>query len=424
MSYRKSKVWPALFVTGALSFTAACGGDDGGSGDGKVTLRVSWWGETERHEMTEEAIKVFEKQNKDITIESEYSDWDAYYDQLTTKTAAGDAPDVFAIEIRALGEYARNGQLADLAGLVPTDDLDEKLLTSGEVDGTQYAIPTGANAFTVMANTAVFEDAGVGLPDDSSWTWEDYQSLSAEVTGSGGDIYGTQLNFNDAYLRMFAAQRGESFYEGDGLGVSAETVAAWFQTHLDMIDAKGSPSADRSNELGATDIEQSLIATNKGAMGMWWSNQLSAASVGSGEEIKLLQIPRDPSADSSEMFLQPAMFWAASSKGGNQEAAGKLIDFLVNDPRAGEILGSDRGLPMNDTVLKEIEGGLPAADKASLDFINGIRDELADPPSAYPDGAVEIPDMLERYGQEVISGQQSPEEAAQAFLDEADGALG
>ncbi|SFC80999.1 ABC transporter substrate-binding protein [Streptomyces aidingensis] len=427
-SSRRSRVWPALLVTGALAFTAACGGDDdggsGGSADGgQTTIEFSWWGSDERHQLTQQAVDAFEAKNPGIKVEVQFSDWDSFYDTLTTQVASGDAPDVFTIEIRRLGEFARAGRLADAGSMVATEGLNSQLLTSGQVDGTQYAIPTGANTFALMANTKILADAGVELPDDSSWTWEDYHALAAQVSeATGEDVYGTQINFNDAYLRLFAAQRGEEFYEGTQIGISPETIADWFQTHLDLIGNGGSPDAALSTEVGATSVEQSLIATNTGAMGMWWSNQLGALTTGSGEDVQLLQVPKEEGATTNGMFLQPTMFWAISEQSDKQEAAAKLVDFLVNDPEAGAILGSDRGLPMNDAVLSEIRDELPAADQQSLAFIEEHADSLT-APTAYPNGAGDVPDMLQRYGEEVIFERMTPEQAAEEFLREANGVL-
>ncbi|MQS05916.1 ABC transporter substrate-binding protein [Streptomyces alkaliphilus] len=430
MFHHKKRIWPVLLVTGALTFSAACAGDDSGSGsgdggDGQVTIRFSWWGDDSRHRITEEAIALFEEKNPDIKVQGEYSAWDSYYDQLTTQVASNDAPDVFAIEIRRLGEFARRGSLADLGGLVDTSDLNEQLLPSGNVDDVQYAIPTGANTFAVMLNRAVLQDAGLEVPDDTSWTWEEYLELSAQVTeNTDSGVYGTQINFNDAYLRVFANQRGEDFYTDDAMGISEETLADWFRSHLDLMEAEAAPDAARSTEIGSTGVETSLIATNTGAMGMWWSNQLNAMTTGSGQEVEVLRMPKEAGADTSGMFLQPTMFWAAAESGSHQEAAGKLIDFLANDPDAARILGSDRGLPMNDAVLDEIRDEMPETDIASLEFISAMEGELTDPPRAYPAGAGEIPNMLQRYGEEVIFGRMSPEEAASAFLSEADNTLG
>lgn len=429
MSRRRKTYGGALLMAGALAFTAACGGDDGGSGGGdggdQVTLRFAWWGNDTRHELTERAIDLFEQKNPDIKVEVEPSDWDSYYDRLTTQVASRETPDVFAIEIRRLGEFAGNGILGDLEGLVDTSALNPNVLASGAVDGVQYAIPTGANAFTVTANTKVLADAGVELPDDSSWTWEEYLALSAEITEATGDgTFGTQLNFNDAFLRIYAAQRGEELYGDTELAVSQDTLTDWYQLTLDAIDAGATPDAARSTEIGSTGIETSLVATNTGAFGMWWSNQLSAITTGSGEEIELLRLPRVEGAATGGTFLQPTMFWTTSSSTKHSEEGAKLIDFLVNDPEAAEILGSDRGLPMNSSVLEQIRGDMPPADVASLDFIESLGDDLAEAPTAPPSGAGDIPDMLERYGEEVIFGRMSPEEAAEALIKEANATLG
>jgi multiple sugar transport system substrate-binding protein len=417
-------------MAGALTFTAACGGDDssgGGEGDGdkQVTLRFSWWGNDTRHELTEEAIALFEEKNPDIKVEPEPSDWDSYYDRLTTQIASGETPDVFAIEIRRLGEFADNGVLADLAGQVNTDDLNANVLASGAVNGTQVAIPTGANAFTITANTKVLADAGLELPDDTTWTWEDYFELSAQVTEATGDgVFGTQPSYNDSYLRIFAAQRGEDMYTEDGVGVSEETLTDWYQLLLDAIEMEATPDAARSTEIGSTGIETSLVATNTGAFGMWWSNQLSAISTSSGEEIALLRMPKEAGASTGGMFLQPTMFWSTGAKTKHPEEAAKLIDFLVNDPEAAAILGSDRGLPMNESVLEQVRGDMPEADVNSLEFIEALGEELAAAPTAPPSGAGDIPDMLERYGEEVIFDRMSPQDAAKNFLNEAESTLG
>ncbi|WP_234320342.1 ABC transporter substrate-binding protein [Streptomyces sp. SBT349] len=421
MSYRTRSSFTALLVVTALTATA-CGGD-GGSGDGPVELRVAWWGNDSRHELTEEVIALFEDRNPDIRIEPEYTDFTPYYDRLTTQVASREAPDVFAIEIRRLGEFADNDILADLSDSVDTTELDPDVLASGVVDDLQVGIPTGANTFALMANTAVFAEAGVDLPDDTTWTWDDYLDISTRVSeATGREAFGSQPSFNDAFLKIYAEQRGEQMYTEDGIGASAGTLTDWFQLQLDHIEAGASPDAALSAELGSS-VENALVATNDGALGMWWSNQLSTISISSGETVELLRLPRFADAEASGMFLQPSMFWSSFSGSQHPEEAARFIDFMVNDPDAGAIQGSDRGLPVNGAVLESIQDGLPEADVASLTFFNEIAEELSAAPTAPPLGAGDIPDMLERYGHEVIFGNMSPGEAAESFLEEAEGAL-
>ncbi|MFF0862683.1 ABC transporter substrate-binding protein [Nonomuraea sp. NPDC003560] len=418
------KTWSAaLLATAVLAVTAACGsgGDDGG----KVKLRFSYWGSDARQKMTEEAIKKFEAKNPGIDVEGEFSDFANYYETLSTKVAASDAPDVITLEIRGLREYADRGTLADLTGKVQTADIDPKLLGTGGIDGKQFAVPTGANVFSVVLNPALVESAGQKVPDDTKWTWKDYVDLSSKITAKGGGtVYGTQLNWNPAFLQIFAAQRGEPFYQGNKIAVTPETIVAWWQVMLDTIKAKGSPDAAKTAEVGATSVDQSLLATNTGASGMWWSNQLGAVAKASGKEMSLLRLPKAEGATTGGMFLQPAMFYTASAKSEHAAEAAKFIDFMINDAEVGGIVLSDRGLPASSKVLAAVKDKLPPADQKTLQFVDSIKGELADPPTAPPKGASALEDMLKRYTEEVIFGRMAPDVAAQKFLTEANAALG
>lgn len=422
------KMWSAraggaLLAAALLATTAACGGGSGDSPDGKVKLRFSYWGSDSRQKLTEQVIKKFEEKNPTIDVEGEFSDWSSYYESLSTKVAGGDAPDVMTIEIKGLREYAGRGILADLAGKVATSDLDAKVLGTGALDGKQYAVPSGANAFALVANTAAVEKAGQKAPDDATWTWDDYLGLAAKITeGSGGKVYGTQYTFNSAYLTIFAAQRGEKFFDGNKIGVTPETLKAWWGNFQKLIQTKGSPDAAKSAEVDANSPDQSLLGTGTAAFGMWWSNQLGTLSKASGRELTLYRLPKAKGATTSGMFLQPAMYYTTSAKTEHAAEAAKFIDFLVNDPDAGAILLSDRGLPVNSKVLEAVKSKLPPADVKTLEFMDKIRPELVDA-VVPPKGASGVEDILKRYSEEVLFGRMTPDDAAQKFLTEANAAI-
>ncbi|MFG1943522.1 ABC transporter substrate-binding protein [Nonomuraea sp. NPDC048826] len=424
LSSRKTMVAAAL--SAAMLTATACGSGDGGGGDaggdgGKVKITFAYWGSDARQKLTEQAIQKFEEKNPAIDVEGDFSNWDSYYEKLATKVAANDAPDVLSIEIRGLSEYAGRGALMDLAGKLPTADLDQQVLSSGQIDGKQFAIPTGVNAFSMVANPAALEKAKKELPDDTGWTWDQWVSLAQEISATGATT-GAEYNFNPAWLQIYAAQRGEKFYDGTKIGMSVDTLKSWWGIHQKLIETKGSPDAAKSAEIGATGPEQSLLGTNEGAMGMWWSNQLNALSKSSEQEMTLLRMPKVEGATTSGMFLQPAMFYAASAKTERSAEAGKFIDFLVNDPDAAGILLSDRGLPTNAKVLAAVKEKLPPADQKTLEFIDEVKSELS-PIEAPPKGALEMEDILKRASEEVVFGRATPDAAAEKFLQEANAAI-
>ncbi|TDC85390.1 extracellular solute-binding protein [Nonomuraea deserti] len=417
------KIWSAaLLATAMLAVTAACG--SGGSTDGKVKLRFAYWGSDARREMTEAAITKFEAKNPTIDVEGEISDFPSYYERLATQVAGRDAPDVMTLEIRALREYAERGTLADLASKVSAADIDAKILATGVVHGKQYAIPSGVNSFAMVVNPALVKRAKATLPDDSSWTWEDFVDLCSQVTaGTSGKITGTQLSWNPAYLQIYAAQKGEQLYTGNKIGVSPQTLKDWWAITQDLIKTKGSPTADKSSELYDAGIEQTLIGTNTGATSMIWTNVLGAAAKASGQELDLIRMPKIEGATTSGMFLQPAMFYTASARSEHAAEAAKFIDFMINDAEAGQIILSDRGLPANAKVLSAVSAKLPDADQKTLAFVNEVRGELAEPPAAPPKGSSAMEGILRRYSEEVIFNRMTPDEAAQKLITEANALL-
>ncbi|NEE02906.1 ABC transporter substrate-binding protein [Phytoactinopolyspora halotolerans] len=444
----RRRTWTAAKVSAAglaaVMLAAACGGDDDSNGDSssddgaaagsdeQVELRFTWWGNEGRAELTQNAIDAFEEQYPHITIAGDYVEWGDYWDRLATQTAAGDAADIMAQEERFLREYASRGALLDLSeyigDTIDTSELDQLVLGSGEVDGGMYGIPTGVNSFAVMADPQAFQDAGVEMPDDQTWTWDDYVATATAVSeGTDGEVYGAQdYGGNEAGLNIFSRQRGESLYTPDGeLGFSAETAAQWWGYSLQMQESGGQPNASLSaevQELGSP--EQTLLGTNKAAMYWAWTNALEALSTASGRDIELLRPPGETENERGGMYLKPAMHYAVSSQTEHPEEAAMFLDFLLNDPAAVDAIGSDRGLPVNVEQRERIAADLNEFQQAEAAYLEDIADEVVDSPPAPPVGAGESVDIIKRLNVEVLFERKNPQEAAEQLISEMEAATG
>src|SRR4029078_11906710 len=110
----------------------------------------------------------------------------------------------------------------------------------------------------------------------------------------------------------------------------------------DLEAVGGAPDAATTVERDAGGPEQSLIGTGKGAMAWFWTNQLTAITNASGKELKLLRVPGESEEERTGMYFKPAMYYAVSAKSEHPKEAALLVDFLLNDQAAGEILLSDR----------------------------------------------------------------------------------
>lgn len=397
---------------------AACGGDD----DEGTTLRFSWWGGDDRHEATQQIIEAFEAQHENITIQPDFTDWSSYWDRLATATSGDDTPDIMTQEERYMTDYALSGQLLDMnevSGSLDLSGIDEGAIVGGQFDGAQYGVATGVNAFTIVADPQIFADAGVEMPDDTAWSWQDYVDIAGEIAADS-DYYGAQaLGTNEAGFNVYARQRGEALYNPDGsLGFTAQTLADWWQVFLDQIENGGAPEASLTQEIGATGPDESLLATNQGAMGFWWTNQLGGLTEAAGRELVLLRTPGE-SAQQAGMYFKPAMYYSISADTEHPEEAAMFVDFLLNSDEAIDIMLTDRGLPANLEQRERIVPALPETEQSVFGFMDDVSDELGDPPPPPPDGAGDVPDILARLWEEVLFEQQTPLEAAEQFIQEA-----
>ncbi|GAA4952249.1 extracellular solute-binding protein [Streptomonospora halophila] len=406
----------------------ACGG--GGSGDEKVELRFSWWGADDRHETTQEVIKRFEKAHPDIEVTGEYTDWDSYWDRLATNTAANDAPDVITMEERYLREYGDRGALLDLNEVgdqLDTSKLDKLVMGGGKLDGSLYGVPTGVNAFTIMADPQAFEEAGVEMPDDETWTWQDWVDISAEISEkSGGDIVGTQdIGFNENSFQIYARQREQSLYDKSGaLNFDQATMTEYWEHMVRVHEENGAPSAAKSVELEAGGPDQSVLATNSGAMAAFWTNQLGTMEETSGRDLELLRFPGESASAQAGTFFKPAMHYSVSAASEHPEEAAMFVDFLLNDKRAGELILADRGLPANTELREQLMSELPEADQESADFLADIEDDVAGAVPPPPIGAGDVVDITMRINEDLMFGDITPEQASKRWMSEVKDATG
>lgn len=424
---RRSPFLSVAAGVGAVVMAAtACGGSE--PDDGTVELRFSWWGADDRHSTTQQVIDLFEAENPGITIVPEYTDWAGYWDRLATSTAANDAPDIITQEERYLREYGDRGALLDLNEVeLDLSGIDPLVAESGDLDGQTFGVATGVNAYAILADPQAFEDAGVEMPDDETWTWDDYIEISAQISeATDGEVVGTQsMSYNETGFQIFARQRGENLYAEDGsLGFSQETLEEWFSVTEQLVENGGQPGAAESVEIEAGGPDQSVLSTNQGAMAHFWTNQLGGISASSGRDIELLRYPGESTEDRTGMFFKPAMFYSISAGTEHPEEAALFVDFLLNSEEAAELILADRGLPANVDVRSHIIDSLPEADARSAVFLSEIEGTIVDGNPPPPIGAGQVVDITKRVTEDLTFGDLTPAEAAEQFMSEVEAATG
>ena len=415
----------ALIALACLLVATACapGSQSGASSDGKTTLRVSTWGNDSRLKLTGEAVDAFMKANPDVKVTVENSEWGSYWEKLATTTAANDAPDVIQMDESYIAAYGSRGALLDMNTVKNNLDLtamDAKVLDTGKVDGTLVGAPIGTANFSVAVNPKVLQDAGVKMPNDKTWTWDDLAKASAEVTAKLGSkgVYGFDgFGAGTAELGAWARQHGEDLWPTEGQkAVSADTIRSYFDYANKLIEIKATPQASLQVENTSAALDSSLFATNKAAFHLLFHTQISAFGTASGTEMKLLRLPARQSGESPKMVNKASMYWSISARSKQTEAAAKLVDFLMTDPGATKILTTERGIPAIPAVQTDVAPLLNSQSKIALDFSQAIAPELVAPPQVTPATASGFSMEFTTIGTDVLFGRSSPADAVTKTL--------
>jgi len=423
---RRRRLLTALLLLVCLLAAAGCAPGQSikseSESGGPVTLQVSTWGNDSRLKLTQQAVDAFTAANPDIKATIQNNDWSAYWDKLATMTAGNNSPDVIQMDESYIAAYGARDALLDLGKVNDSLDLsamDAKVLDTGKVGGTLVGAPIGVANFSVGVNPEVLKKAGVSMPNDKTWTWDQLAQIAAQVTGKleSQGVYGLDgFGTGAAELGAWARQKGEEIWPTEGPGVSQATITSFFDYANKLVAMKATPPAGRQVENSTAVLDQNMFATSKAAFHLLFHTQISAFKAASGTEMKLLRIPAQAKGESPKMVNKASMYWSVSSRTKQPEASAKLIDFLLTDPAATKVLTTERGIPAIPAVQKEVAPLLDPQAKIALEFSQSIAPELVPPPQVTPANASGFSAEFTPVGTDVLFGRSSPADGATKVL--------
>ncbi|MDT0346474.1 ABC transporter substrate-binding protein [Streptomyces litchfieldiae] len=435
MSIRKTAMSGlALALAGSLALTACGGSDsDSGEGGGDITLNFTWWGADERAQRYEAAIDLFEEANPNITVQTSFAEFQDYWTQRSTDATSGELPDVMQMDVSRLLEYANQGLLYDMSeftdgGSLDVSQIDEELLSSGEANEQLVAVPTGTNTLALMYNPDLLAELGID-PPEWDYTWEEYNDFIAEVSAAGADMDPQVYGGGDYTMTwwLFMAnliQQGiEPFAENGEMNFTEDDLRDWINTAEPIRSPEDVTfPAERGEQL----LPKSGFTSNEAAAEFHWDNFLHSYSTDLGSEnIQLLPLPSGPDGQ-KHAFFKPTMQLAMGANSEHPEEAAQLIDFLINDPEAGQIIGTDLGIPASSGRLDALDVEEGSLDQRIIEFEQRLRDEgnatatVPFQPEGF--GALET-EYVEVLGQEFSFRQIDVDEFVERFFSEAENLL-
>ena len=397
------------------SATGGGAGASGGASAGPVTLRFTWWGNDLRNKLTNQVIELFMQKHPTIKIAPEPTEWNAYWDKLATQVAGGNAPDVIQHDESQIAAYGSRGNLLELTTqkVLDLSTMDAKVLDTGKVGGKVYGAPVGIAVFSVAVNPAVLKAAGVTIPDDKTWTWDQFADISAQVSAKIPGSYGFDgFGTGGAEISYWARQSGEAvFPQGNEKPLTAATVEKFYAYSKKLIDTKATPALTVQVENGAKPVDGGLFGTGKAAFHLLFHTQVQAFAAAAKTDMTLARLPALQSGNPM-MANKASMYWSIWSKTKYPEAAATFLNFIINDPEAAKILTIERGVPAIPAIQKQVEPLLDATGKVSLKFAQDMQAEVKAPPQVTPPTANKFGTEFTRISQDVLFGRAKPEEGA------------
>ncbi|MFK3983133.1 ABC transporter substrate-binding protein [Micromonospora sp. NPDC050397] len=413
----------SLLLTGAMT---ACSDPEQAPTDGAVRLSIFWWGGEKRAELTERALQLYSSRHPDVTFQVTWQGNTGYYDRLSSEAAGGNPPDLFQIDDTYLTEYAEREIVLDLSEYVRDDRIDltglpPSLAQYGQLGGQTMAVAAAENTPGLIYNRSLLKrldlpEPYVGMPYDEFVDW------AVDVTEeTDGKVAGTMDPSAD-YKALWLWLRGQNkeLYRGRQLGFTEADLTRWFDLWKNARADRATPSAAVIAGANSGDVTRQLVATGKAATSFMWSNQLPELQKLTKDELAVVTYPGTPKAQ----WARASMYWAAFRGTRHPDVVADVINFLVNDVEAGQILGTERGLSANLSVRSYVEQSLTDESmKSTARFETSMVDRFGSAPTPPPRGHAKIRALLITTAETAQSGKATSKQAAAAFVSQANAVL-
>ncbi|MFS0775102.1 sugar ABC transporter substrate-binding protein [Neobacillus sp. 3P2-tot-E-2] len=312
----------------------------------------------------EEMVAAFEEAHPTIKINMQSMHWGSEYElRLRTELAAGNHPDIMAIDSPNLALYANSGSLLSIDSYMKEegniDDIPEGVLKGLTYKDEIYLAPIVESSIALFYNMNLFREAGIPFPSgnpDNPMTWDEVMEIAKKINNPAKGVIGIDpaQGFNvgegPAYFKMpILWQFGADVISPDGSTAegylnSPEALKA-LQFYQDLY---------RKHGVAAVEMPPAPFETDKLGMtvlGSWdiWQLQQTPGFV-LGEDFGVAPLPK------GENQVVPNGGWALgiSSRTKHPEEAWEFVKFATGYE--------------GSKLFVEISGDLPARYSVAKDF--------------------------------------------------------
>jgi len=404
--FMKKRLMALIMVSSMLAAAlAGCGNNSaggtqpqGGAGTaatgGAKTLRVSWWGNDDRHSATIAALEKYQELNEGVTLNGEYGGFGNIIEKITTQIAGKTESDVMQINFDWLPKFSKTGEgfydLYQLKDIIDLSQYDEEFIKLGEINGKLNAIPHGQNTQVIVINKSAFERLGLEVPD----TWEGFvEAAKSFPNGSFPIVCPTPRFMIDIYLQQLTGKA--PLLEDGTYNYSADELKAGFEWYKGMADAGVFVTRqDYLENVGNNPVsvaQNAKFINGQYAGVLEWTGGLAsyeATLKEQGDELIIISMPKIVGAKSGATIKKPTMLFGISVNTKEVNEAANVINFLINEPEGVKIMGITRGVPASKAAVEVLsaDGKLEGIVSAAYEY--GITAEAFPEQPIYEDATL------------------------------------
>lgn len=146
----------------------------------------------------EEMVAAFEATHPTIKINMQSMHWGSEYElRLRTELAAGNHPDIMAIDSPNLALYANSGSLLSIDSNMKEEgnieDIPEGVLKGLTYKDQIYLAPIVESSIALFYNMNIFREAGIPFPSgdpDNPMTWEEVLEIAKKINNPAKGVIG------------------------------------------------------------------------------------------------------------------------------------------------------------------------------------------------------------------------------------------
>ncbi|WP_320129696.1 extracellular solute-binding protein [uncultured Sphaerochaeta sp.] len=363
----------SILVLGVATVFATGATETNQTATGATTIRWAYWGSGERVTISQKAIDLYQSLHPGIMVNPEISGGAGdHFVKVDTQLAGGNGPDIIQMGGN-ISDYAKVLlSLDQYAGTeLDTSVIDPSAIASGTIGGKLLGVSTGVTMPSLVFNKSLIERSGAPLPKISMTYAEfrDYLVLLKSKLPAG--VYPMQdigvMSSNSTPFGYWLRFSGKPLYtaSNSSTAVTADIAQKYLELFKDYRDNGLVPPADVAAGYAESNADSSALIAGKAAIGFLYTNQLGGYQAATTDELSLMEFPG--AAATKALWQAPSQFYTVNKDSKNPEETVKFINFLVNNPEAAKILGSNRGASASSSA--RAAGASSASDQKVLDYM-------------------------------------------------------